>query len=240
MSEQPNTLTRVNDNLEEMKNQNSTMNGTMAEGMATLSDKAVEENELLSSMGDKADAENSLLTSIDAKATTRNTSLASVDSKLSTTNTSLSSLNSKSDTGNASLTSLDSKIPVLANGKVPVDGSGVDLTTKLKDGAGNSISSSTGALDVNSAGSFTNLTSNGTTQVKTGAGILVGVAFNTFGLLGNIVTLYDDVAGTSNKIGVIDTVTITSRFIVYNLKFQNGLKVVSSLGTAADLTFIYR
>jgi hypothetical protein len=72
--------------------------------------------------------------------------------------------------------------------------------------------------------------------------VLVAIVVNTKGASSNLATIYDSNATigarVENKIGVLDTVNTTGR-IEYGLPIYNGIYIVLSAGTAADLTVIY-
>jgi hypothetical protein len=90
----------------------------------------------------------------------------------------------------------------------------------------------TGALN------YSNLAANGTTTVKSGAGLLHSVCINTKGATGNTATLYDNTSGSGTKIGTIDT-TAQVQTLLYDVAFTTGLTIVLATGTSADLTVSY-
>lgn len=81
----------------------------------------------------------------------------------------------------------------------------------------------------------TNITTNTTTLVKTGTGILGGITINTKGATSNTATIFDSLTGTGTKIGTIDT-TAAQGTLLYDVLFVTGLTIVTATGTAADLT----
>lgn len=83
--------------------------------------------------------------------------------------------------------------------------------------------------------SFTNITTNTTTVLKTGPGILGAITINTKGASSNTATIYDNTAGSGTKIGTIDT-TVGVGTLAYDLAFTTGLTIVTATGTAPDLT----
>lgn len=83
---------------------------------------------------------------------------------------------------------------------------------------------------------MTNLAANGTTTVKSGAGILHSISINTKGVT-NTATVYDNTAGSGTKIATIDT-TLSQDTLVYDGAFATGLTVVLGGGTPADLTVV--
>lgn len=97
-----------------------------------------------------------------------------------------------------------------------------------------------GVTAVATAGaSFSNITTNTTTTVKSGAGILYRVCINTKGASANVATIYDNTAGSGTKIGTLDT-TSGVACLAYEAAFATGLTLVTATGTAADLTVVYR
>lgn len=85
---------------------------------------------------------------------------------------------------------------------------------------------------------YAHVSSNTTTTIKSGSGILSTVCLNKAGIT-NTATLYDNTAGSGTVIAVIDT-TLTVGTRAYDAVFSTGLTVVTSGGTAADLTLSYR
>lgn len=86
--------------------------------------------------------------------------------------------------------------------------------------------------------SYSHLNANGTTTVKSGAGVLRRIVINTRGGIINTLTIYDNTTATGAVIGVVDTVAAGGAFN-YELDFTTGLTVVLAGGTAADITIIY-
>lgn len=75
------------------------------------------------------------------------------------------------------------------------------------------------------------------TVLKTGAGVIHTLTINTRGT-GSVATLYDDIAGVSNPIAAIDTTLSTTAFL-YDIAFINGLTLVTSGASGANLTVSY-
>jgi hypothetical protein len=90
-------------------------------------------------------------------------------------------------------------------------------------------------LPVNQGGSFNNITSATTTQVKTGTGYLHAVVVNT--TAAGTIKIIDDVQGTTANIGTLK-VSVAEGTYVYNVKFTLGLRIVT--GAASDITVVYR
>ena len=87
--------------------------------------------------------------------------------------------------------------------------------------------------------SFSHITTNTTTTVKSGAGVLRRIVINTKGSIANTLTIYDNTTGSGTVIGVIDTVNGVSGHFEYGVSFSTGLTIVTANGTAADVTVIY-
>lgn len=83
------------------------------------------------------------------------------------------------------------------------------------------------------------ITSNATTLVYTGAGVLHTICINDQGASANIATVDDALTATTPTLAVIDTVT-TIGCQLYDAAFSTGLTVVTGTGTAGDLTVTYR
>lgn len=86
--------------------------------------------------------------------------------------------------------------------------------------------------------SYRNLTANGTTLAKTGAGTLKRIVVNTAGTTSTI-TVYDSVTGSGTKIGTASSL-LAQASIDYDVDFTNGLTVVAAGLTPADITVVYR
>jgi hypothetical protein len=79
-----------------------------------------------------------------------------------------------------------------------------------------------------------------TTNVKSGAGVLYLITFNTKGASANTLTCYDNTAASGTKIATIDTVNVNTQTLHYNVAFGTGLTCISATGTGADYTVSYR
>lgn len=108
----------------------------------------------------------------------------------------------------------------------------VDQTTDL-------VTDFVGNLKTTQEFSFSNITSNATTTVKSGAGLLHTLCINTKGASANTATIYDNTAGSGTKIGTLDT-TAGVQCLTYDAVFATGLTIVTATGTAADITVSYR
>ena len=87
--------------------------------------------------------------------------------------------------------------------------------------------------------SFSHITTNTTTTVKSGAGVLRRIVINNKGSGANTLTIYDNTSGSGTTIGIIDTVDGVSGHFEYGVSFSTGLTIVTANGTAADVTVIY-
>lgn len=98
---------------------------------------------------------------------------------------------------------------------------------------------STAPVQIYSADTYQNIPAGtATTVVKSGAGTLRGISINTKGASANIITVYDNVAGSGTKIAVIDGTS--DRDHIFDVAFATGLTIVSATGTGADITVRYR
>lgn len=86
---------------------------------------------------------------------------------------------------------------------------------------------------------YQHLNSNATTTIKTGAGSVHLITINTKGASSNILTLYDNTTAAGQVIAVLDTTQAVAT-LIYDVTFINGLTVVQSAGTAADITVAWR
>ena len=87
--------------------------------------------------------------------------------------------------------------------------------------------------------SFSNINTNTTSTVKSGAGVLKRIVVNKVGSLLNTCTIYDNTSGTGTIIATIDPVH-TQMVFEYDVVFNTGLTIVTATGTAADLTIVYQ
>jgi len=94
-------------------------------------------------------------------------------------------------------------------------------------------------LYVETHGTANNISSNTTTVVKSGAGLLHSITINTKGASSNTATVYDNTAGSGTKLATIDTTSAIGA-LAYNIVFSTGLTIVTATGTAPDITVSYR
>lgn len=86
--------------------------------------------------------------------------------------------------------------------------------------------------------SYKNITTDTTTLVKGGAGVLASVCVNTPAATETI-TLYDSLTATGTKIGTITLYASTNPCFYYNVNFLIGLTVVTAIA-AGDITVGYQ
>ena len=157
-------------------------------------------------------------------------------------------------TGNSSLSSIDAKTPSLSSGRVPVESNLVQgLTDSQLRASAVPVSLSSSPLPTGAAtestlaalnnkfntNSFSNINTNTTSTVKSGAGVLKRIVVNKVGASSNTCTIYDNTTATGTIIGTIDPVH-TQMVFEYDLAFSIGLTIVTANGTAADITVIYK
>lgn len=87
--------------------------------------------------------------------------------------------------------------------------------------------------------SFSNINTNTTSTVKSGAGVLKRIVVNKVGSSSNTCTIYDNTTAAGTIIGTIDPVH-TQMVFEYDVVFNTGLTIVTATGTAADLTIVYQ
>ncbi len=86
--------------------------------------------------------------------------------------------------------------------------------------------------------SYSNITTNTTTTVKSGAGILKRITVNVIGSGDALATVYDNTAGSGTKIATISAGT-TSVNLEFDARFATGLTIVTSGTTPGNITVIY-
>jgi hypothetical protein len=91
------------------------------------------------------------------------------------------------------------------------------------------------AANFGGAFNYTHLSANGTTTIKSAAGMLAAVSVNTRGASGNTLTVYDNTSASAPIIAQIDTTAAVYTFPL-GVQFNTGLTVVLGGGTAADVT----
>lgn len=125
---------------------------------------------------------------------------------------------------------------VLSAGSAVIGKVGIDQTT---DGTSNLVAAKqSGVWTFLQAGfSFLNITTNATTTVKSGAGVLRSATVNALGTVASTVTIYDSLTGSGSKIGTINSLTLSGTF-VFDAAFTTGLTIVTT--GAPDITISYR
>jgi len=193
--------------------------------------------------------------STSALQTTGNNSLSSIDSKITTGNSSLSSIDTKTPalvTGRVPVDGSAVTQPISAASLPLPAGAATQATLSSIDAkfsalGQNTMSASTPVVlssnhsDIsvkNKSSSFSNITTTGTTTIKSGAGIFRRLVINTKGVSSNTFTIYDNTAGSGTVIATVDTVNSTGS-LEYGLAFSTGLTIVSASGTSANATVIY-
>jgi hypothetical protein len=125
---------------------------------------------------------------------------------------------------------------LLLGGSALAAGISVGLTLLSgEDQVANVLISETGRF------SYTNITANATTTIKSGAGYLASILVGNHGSTGDVITLYDNTAASGTKIGTFTTLIGAAPSVIeINTGFTTGLTAVTATGVAFDLTFIYR
>lgn len=179
--------------------------------------------------------------STEANQTTGNSSLSSIDTKTPALVTGRVPVDGSAVTQPISAASL----PLPAGAATQATLSSIDA--KFSALGQNTMSASTPVVlssnhsDIsvkNQSSSFSNITTTGTTTIKSGAGIFRRLVINTKGVSSNTFTIYDNTAGSGTVIATVDTVNSTGS-LEYGLAFSTGLTIVSASGTSANATVIY-
>ena len=209
---------------------------------------------------------NNSLSSIDSKITTVNTGAVVVSSSVLPTDASTSALQTTGNSSLSSIdgktaTLVSGRVPVdgsavtqpISAASLPLPAGAATQATlssidaKFSALGQNTMSASTPVVlssnhsDIsvkNKSSSFSNITTTGTTTIKSGAGIFRRLVINTKGVSSNTFTIYDNTAGSGTVIATVDTVNSTGS-LEYGLAFSTGLTIVSASGTSANATVIY-
>lgn len=100
-----------------------------------------------------------------------------------------------------------------------------------------------GSINVSNAAtpgySFSNISTDATTVVKSGAGVLNAVTVNTKGTVASTVTIYDNTAASGTVIATIDSLNLSGQFL-FSVAFTTGLTVVTTGTVAPNITVSYR
>ena len=209
---------------------------------------------------------NNSLSSIDSKITAVNTGAVVVSSSVLPTDASTSALQTTGNSSLSSIDTktpalVTGRVPVdgsavtqpISAASLPLPAGAATQTTlssidaKFSALGQNTMSASTPVVlssnhsDIsvkNKSSSFSNITTTGTTTIKSGAGIFRRLVINTKGVSSNTFTIYDNTAGSGTVIATVDTVNSTGS-LEYGLAFSTGLTIVSASGTSANATVIY-
>lgn len=90
----------------------------------------------------------------------------------------------------------------------------------------------------NGAFSYSNIPTNTTTVVKSGAGILHAVTINTTGTT-TTATIYDNTSAAGTKIATINS-SASHITRIYDVAFSTGLTIVTAGTAASDITVSYK
>jgi len=86
---------------------------------------------------------------------------------------------------------------------------------------------------------YRRINANGTTTLQTGGGVLRSVTIAVVGAAANVLTIYDNTAGSGTVILNASTVLTAPCTWTLDAGFNTGLTVVLATGTAADITVTY-
>lgn len=81
---------------------------------------------------------------------------------------------------------------------------------------------------------YTNITTDATTTIKSGGGILHTICINN-PTATETITLYDNTVASGTKIGTITLAATTQGCFVYDINFATGLTIVTAVA-ASDIT----
>lgn len=96
-----------------------------------------------------------------------------------------------------------------------------------------------GAVKINFAFSYKNISTNDNTIVKSGEGILHTLSVNTVGT-GSTITVYDNTSAAGVKIATIDSTSAGRTLPPFDLTFSTGLTIATAGTAAADITVTYK
>lgn len=83
---------------------------------------------------------------------------------------------------------------------------------------------------------YANISTNTTTTVKSGTGVLHAITINTTAAA--TITIYDSLTATGTKIGTIAASPVIGSTLRFDVAFATGLTIVTA--GASDLTVSYR
>lgn len=80
-----------------------------------------------------------------------------------------------------------------------------------------------------------------TTTVKSGAGTLHAIVYNSAAAATNVTTVYDSTTGSGNVIAVPAATAVTAPMtVLYDLAFTTGLTIVTGTANGSDMTVVYK
>lgn len=80
-----------------------------------------------------------------------------------------------------------------------------------------------------------------TTIIKSGAGFLHSITFNSAATATNVTTVYDNTAGSGTVIAIPAATTATvPTTLMYDVLFATGLTIVTATANSSDMTISYR
>lgn len=84
------------------------------------------------------------------------------------------------------------------------------------------------------------ITTNTTTVVLTGAGVLHSFCVTDVGASSNVATVFDNTAGSGTVIALFDMDNFTAGCAVLDARITTGITVVTATGTAGEITLTFR
>jgi len=137
----------------------------------------------------------------------------------------------------------NSSAPTITNGNY--ERLQLDVNGNLKDSLATLIAGEdlpNNVLRVEQHGTYIHIAAGqATTTVKSGAGFLYSITFNSAAAATNVTTLYDNTAGSGTVIAIPATTSVTTPVTVqYNITFTTGLTIVTSTANGSDITVSYR
>lgn len=157
--------------------------------------------------------------------------LATIETETAAIQADVSNILSKVTSIDGNVVKADTDNVTIVSSSLPT-GAATEATLASIDGK---INETENSIDVNEAGSYANISTNTTTTVKSGAGILHSLVINTRSVAGQAV-IYDNTAGSGTKIATIDTTLSTTAFL-YDVKFATGLTIVTTGGGDITVSF---
>jgi hypothetical protein len=139
-------------------------------------------------------------------------------------------------TGTLLLTSGDGVVSGVSASAATLSSPGVDSVFI----SGGSVGLLGGTASIGYLGGFlyNNISTDATTQVKSGAGVLHSVSVNTAGTVASSVSVYDSTSTTTPVIGIFNA--LATDFYILDAAFATGLRVVTTGTVAPNVTITYR